>query len=242
VSLLLTWSRSGGRVVASFALKGEAVEFDYVKLRLAAVEDMTATLGGIAESEWEKPSLCEGWQVRHVPAHLVTGFLFELHQIQEVVAQVGSVAEAAKQGAIQFAAMHESLSIAEAFERHAGQAEPTGIAAVIPPPELFVDQVIHRYDVAVPLGLPTETSEEQLLAALSAMPAIEGFIGSKERASGLRLEATDVPWAWGDGPGVRGPAEAILLALSGRPCGLERCEGEGVATLATKQGVDGRHR
>jgi uncharacterized protein (TIGR03083 family) len=229
-------------VVASLALKGGAMEFDYAKLRLAAVEDMTATLAGIAGSEWETPSLCDGWEVRHVPAHLVTGYLFELHQIQEVVAQVGSVAQAAKQGAIQFAAMHEPPSIAEAFERHAGQPEPTGIAAVIPPPELFVDHVIHRFDIALPLGLPTETSEEHLLAALTAMPTIEGFIGSQERARGLRLETTDVRWTWGEGPVVRGPADAILLALSGRPCGLERCEGEGVGTLAATQGVDGRCR
>ena len=217
------------------------MEFDYANLRLAAVKDMMATLGEVAGSEWEKPSLCEGWKVRHVPAHLVTGYLFEPYQLQELVAQVGSVAEAAKQGAIQFAAAHEAPSVVEAFECHAGKAEPTGIAAVIPPRDLFVDQVIHLYDVAIPLGLPTETSEEQLLAALTAMPTIEGFIASKQRAGGLRLEATDLPWTWGEGPAVRGPADAILLALSGRPCGLERCEGDGVAILATKQGADGRH-
>ena len=218
------------------------MDFDYVKLRLAAVDDMTATLGEVATGDWEKPSLCDGWQIRHVPAHIVTGYLFEPHQLQEVVEQVGSVAEAAKQGAIQFAAEHEAPVVVEAFERHAGQAEPTGICAVIAPPDLFVDQVIHRYDVAVPLGLRTDTSEEQLVAALAAMPSIEGFIGAKARAGGLRLEATDVAWAWGEGPLVRGPGEAILMALSGRPCGLERCEGDGVETLAARQGVDGRCR
>ena len=218
------------------------MEFDYGQLRLAAVRDMTATLGGVASGDWEKPSLCDGWQIRHVPAHLVTGYLFEPHELQEAVEQLGSVAEAAKQGAIQFAATHEAPVVVEAFERHAGQPEPTGIAAVIAPPDLFVDQVIHRYDVAIPLALPTDTSEEQLVAALAAMPSIEGFIGAKARACGLRLEAADVAWAWGEGPLVRGPGEAILMALSGRPCGLERCEGDGVERLAARQGVDGRCR
>ena len=196
------------------------MEFNYGKLRLAAVRDMATTLGEVAESDWEEPSLCDGWQIRHVPSHLVTGYLFQPEQLREVVAQVGSVPEAAKLGAIEFASTHEAPAIVEAFERHAGQAEPTGIAAVIPPPDLFVDQVIHRFDVAIPLGLRVSVTEEQLLAALCAMPSIEGFIGSRERASGLRLEASDVGWTWGDGPVVRGPAEAILLALSGRPCGV----------------------
>lgn len=216
------------------------MNFDYGKLRLAAVRDMAATLGEVGDADWEEPSLCEGWQIRHIPAHLVTGYLFQPEQVAEAVAQVGSVPEAARLGAIEFASTHESPAIVEAFERHAGQPEPTGIAAVIPPPDLFVDQVIHRFDVAIPLGLPVYFSEVQLAAALSVMPSIEGFIRSSERARGLRLEATNVGWRWGDGPVVRGPAEAILLALSGRPCGLEGCEGEGVELLSARQGVDGR--
>ncbi len=216
------------------------MNFDYGKLRLAAVRDMAATLGEVGDADWEEPSLCEGWQIRHIPSHLVTGYLFQPEEVAEAVAQVGSVPEAARLGAIEFASTHESAAIVEAFERHAGQPEPTGIAAVIPPTDLFVDQVVHRFDVAIPLGLPVYVSEEQLAAALSVMPSIEGFIRSSERARGLRLEATDVGWTWGDGPVVRGPAEAILLALSGRPCGLDRCEGEGVELLSARQGVDGR--
>ena len=33
---------------------------------------------------------------------------------------------------------------------------------------------------------------------------------------GLRLEATDMDWSWGDGALVSGPAEAILMALNRR--------------------------
>jgi uncharacterized protein (TIGR03083 family) len=215
--------------------------FDYNKLRLTAVKDMETTLGEITDASlWEEPSLCDGWQIRHVPSHIVTGYIFSPEQVAEVVAQVGSVPEAAKRGAIEFASAHDAPAIVEEFERHVGQTEPTGIAAFIPPPDLFVDQVVHRFDVAIPLGLPTNVSEELIVAALSAMPSIEGLIGSKERARGLRLEATDVEWTCGHGPVVRGSAEALILAMSGRPCALARCEGDGVELLAARQGVDGR--
>lgn len=217
------------------------MDFDYGRLRVAAVRDMSATLAEVGDDQWEAPSLCNGWQVRHVPAHLVTGYLLQREHLGEMVARWGSVLEAAKWGAIEFAADHDARAIVQAFERNAGQAEPTGMAAVIPPPDVFIDQLLHRLDVAIPLDLSRRIPEEHLLAALDAMPSVEGLIGGKVRATGLRLIATDLPWTWGDGPEVRGPGEAILLALSGRPCGLSRCEGDGVELLAAKQGVAG-HR
>ena len=53
----------------------------------------------------------------------------------------------------------------------------------------------------------------------------------RRRPAGLRFEATDVGWAWGDGPLVRGSGEAVLLALAGRPVALADLDGDGVAVL-----------
>lgn len=51
---------------------------------------------------------------------------------------------------------------------------------------------------------------------------------------GLRLVATDIDHAVGGGPEVRGPAEALILAGSGRPAGLPELEGDGVRVLAVR--------
>jgi hypothetical protein len=51
------------------------------------------------------------------------------------------------------------------------------------------------------------------------------------RPDGLRVEADDVDWAHGRGPTVRGAAEALLLALTGRTAALERLSGDGSPTL-----------
>jgi hypothetical protein len=56
-------------------------------------------------------------------------------------------------------------------------------------------------------------------------------IGGKKRVAGLTLRATDTDWSAGEGPEVRGPAIAILLAISGRAAGLDDLAGEGVETL-----------
>jgi len=54
----------------------------------------------------------------------------------------------------------------------------------------------------------------------------------------LRLEATDVDWTVGDGPVVRGPAQALLLLLTGRDAAaLPALAGPGVARLSQGAGM-----
>src|SRR2546429_461620 len=55
---------------------------------------------------------------------------------------------------------------------------------------------------------------------------------ARRRAKGLRLIANDVEWSAGVGPEVRGPGEAILMALNGRAPALADLEGDGVPVLA----------
>jgi hypothetical protein len=60
-----------------------------------------------------------------------------------------------------------------------------------------------------------------------------GFLASsRKRARGLRLVATDLPWSAGAGPEVRGPAEALYMALNGRTGAIDQLTGDGVPVLA----------
>ena len=56
---------------------------------------------------------------------------------------------------------------------------------------------------------------------------------ARRRLRGLRLSATDVEWAVGDGVEVRGPIQALLLLLTGRTAAaLPQLTGSGVQRLA----------
>jgi uncharacterized protein (TIGR03083 family) len=112
---------------------------------------------------------------------------------------------------------------------YATDAKKTGLLRVLKPTDLVVDQLVHRQDVRRPLGLGTDLPEEQLLGALSVAPTAAGFVKANKRSKGLRFEATDADWSWGDGPVVRGTGEAILLALTGRPAGRAELTGVGPA-------------
>lgn len=51
---------------------------------------------------------------------------------------------------------------------------------------------------------------------------------------GLRVEATDVDWAHGSGPTVRGDAAALLLAMTGRSIAFGQLRGDGICTLRSR--------
>jgi uncharacterized protein (TIGR03083 family) len=98
--------------------------------------------------------------------------------------------------------------------------------------------MIHQQDVRRPLGLPRAIPGDRLVAVLrTCLGRGDGLIiGVKARkhAHGLTLVATDIEWSWGAGPEVRGPAEAILMAVAGRAHAVGDLTGAGVPALAAR--------
>jgi hypothetical protein len=56
----------------------------------------------------------------------------------------------------------------------------------------------------------------------------------RRTVQGLRLVASDLDWTHGDGPDVFGPAEALLLAITGRPVERGELTGSGASTLLAR--------
>ena len=93
--------------------------------------------------------------------------------------------------------------------------------------------MIHQQDVRGPLGLVRTIPADRLRAALARVaPAI----GGPWRTRGLRLVATAVDWSAGSGPEVRGPGEALLMAIAGRRGVVDELAGEGQPVLAARTG------
>ena len=63
---------------------------------------------------------------------------------------------------------------------------------------------------------------------------VRSVFGARRRTKGLRFEATDVDWSWGDGPTVRGPGEALVMAMLGRAHPLPELDGDGLATFGPR--------
>jgi hypothetical protein len=58
--------------------------------------------------------------------------------------------------------------------------------------------------------------------------------GAKKRTAGLTLVASDMAWSHGAGPEVRGPAEALVMAMAGRRVALTDLTGDGLATFTSR--------
>ena len=99
-------------------------------------------------------------------------------------------------------------------------------------------QAVHerdQQDIRRPIGRPRPIPAERITAVLDFAKTAPP-LKSRKRLRGLTLTATDLEWSTGNGPEVRGPAEALLIALAGRRGVTAELSGPGVATLAARAG------
>ena len=191
-------------------------------------EELAALLEGLTPEQWDSPTLCDLWRVRDVavhtvsydelgPAALVGRFLKGRLSVDRINAL--GVAEFADRAPEQIAA----------FVR--GHLEPRGLATGFGGMIAVADGMIHQQDIRRVLGISRTIDPERLRAVLD-FARYAPLIRGAWRARGVRLVATDLDWAHGRGPEVRGTGEALLMAMAGRRAALSDLEGPGKAKLA----------
>ncbi len=186
---------------------------------------------GLTDDQWRTPSLCAGWTVREVCAHMVPpeGGYKRLSLLRDVVRFRGNLARMVDT-ITREEARRPTAELVRLLRERAGERLT---APVVGPHGPMVDSAIHLRDAARPLGLdtcPPPQDWRPVLDFLLTGPAERGFVGTG-RTKGLRLEAVDIDWSHGDGALVRGPAEALALAVAGRDDAYGDLEGPGVASL-----------
>lgn len=190
--------------------------------------DLAAFLATLRPQQWEAPSLCAGWRVRDVVAHVISydeldgrGLARRLVQGRFIPHRANAV------GLAQYRA-HSPDELLAVLRDH---LEPRGLTAAFGGAIALVDGLIHHQDIRRPLGMPRDIPAERLLPALRgalAAPVIRGFW----RVRGVRLIATDLDWSVGAGPEVRGAAEELLMTIAGRRGVVGELSGPGRHTLA----------
>jgi uncharacterized protein (TIGR03083 family) len=192
----------------------------------------------LTPQQWQTPSLCEGWTVREIAAHLV-------HPLEDDM-RLRAVLRTILQYRGDFGRVIDDRARAAA-ERPTEELVAT-LRALAPtrlsPPFVgpggqLADTCIHLRDAARPLGLDTTPSLDAWRAALDFLTsplATRGFL-PRRRTAGLRLAATDQDWTAGAGETLQGSSEALALAVSGRPVALAELSGPGVDLLADRIGA-----
>ncbi|MGY1592933.1 maleylpyruvate isomerase family mycothiol-dependent enzyme [Geodermatophilus sp. SYSU D00708] len=186
-------------------------------------------LKDVDDARWEAQSLCDGWTVHDVVAHLVD--TAHTTRVRFVVGLAGAGFDFHRLNA-RGVRRHRGATPQETLERLARAAWRRST----PPAPLdsrLVEEVVHGEDIRRPLGLTRTYAREAVVRALrlqARTPA--AFGGAKELVARVRLTAADTDVSLGQGPAVSGPALSLLLAVSGRRAALGDLEGPGVAALA----------
>ena len=103
----------------------------------------------------------------------------------------------------------------------------------------LTDLLVHGLDICWPLGLTHPVPADRWRTSLTYLATGPRSFVSRGLLDGLRLDAADVGWTYGEGPTVRGDAGTLPLALTGRAVALDRLSGDGVATLRGRVTADG---
>lgn len=190
-------------------------------------------VAGLPGAAWDTPSLCAGWRVRDVVAHVLgnaEGAFTPRRALPGLLAHRLNIDAFLYDDARQRAAAGAEELTARLRAAAAGTYRPPGRT----PADVLADAVIHSHDVFAPLGIDRRADPGAALTALAHSVRRKTAPHTGRRAAGLRLHATDLDWHWGQGEEVTGTGEALLMALAGRATFASRLSGPGAATLAAR--------
>jgi uncharacterized protein (TIGR03083 family) len=182
--------------------------------------DLADLLDTLSDAQWATPSLCPGWTVRNVAAHLT-----------QANASWGRMALEAFRSGFRFNAM---MSRAAREDRRSPQEIVTNIRAMVgqrrrPPgtavADPLMDTLVHGQDIAVPLGITRTMPVDAALIAAERLWAMRFPFNAQRRFAGVHFTATDAPFTVGDGRRVDGPIQDIVLVLAGRRVGIDGLTG-----------------
>ena len=201
--------------------------------------NLAGLLVDLSDDEWQRPSLCTGWTVRDVAAHLTLQQLGPGAEIARLRRWRGTswatIGGAARRRA---AALPTGQIIAEIGGMAGSRRHNFGSTYLEP----FTDILVHAQDIAIPLGRRFAMPPQAAAIAASRVLSMRWPppLPSVRKVAGFRRTATDVPLSAGEGPEVRGPMAAILLVCTGRPAALPQLSGPGVPGLTARLSAPAR--
>ena len=182
------------------------------------------------EAEWATPSLCEGWRVREVAAHLTLAHTTLRQGLGPAIRARGGFNRMIYQTAM----VQAELPVEDYPVLLRAMVGSRRKAPFITDLEPMIDQLVHGQDMVVPLGRSREMPPEAAATAAQRAWSMGFPFGAKKRLRGFTLAATDHPWTVGAGPVVEGPIRALLMLVTGRDVVLPELSGPGADELRTR--------
>ncbi|MFC0451489.1 maleylpyruvate isomerase family mycothiol-dependent enzyme [Rhodococcus jostii] len=180
---------------------------------VAERQDLATVLEGLTPEQWDAPTLCAGWRVREVLAHITMPYRYSMPRFAvEMIKARGN-----------FNRMSDRRARADADtltpEQWVATLRDNAAFPWTPPGGGFdgalSHDVIHGLDITVALGIDRTVPPDRLSRVLGGLtPQRAKYFGTD--LEGVRLTADDRDWTYGDGASLHGTAQDLLLVLCGR--------------------------
>jgi uncharacterized protein (TIGR03083 family) len=190
-------------------------------------------LDGLTEEQWRAPTLCPGWSVHDLAAHLLQPMLVGFGRFLVTSIRHRGDTDRTVDHVTRRLARRSRGEILSLLRRHAAdRVSPPRVGPMGP----FAETCVHLRDIARPLGADVDVpaSDWELLLGYLAGADVAPALVPRGRLDGLRLEGTDSAWAHGEGPAVTGPLEALAMVAAGRRDALRQLSGSGLPRLDTR--------
>lgn len=200
-------------------------QLDMVRAERGAFADYLATL---QPAQWQATTLCAGWTVKDVVTHVISYEELGLAGLARRFIR-GRVVNANQVGVDDY----RMLTPDQLVDFLRAHLDPRGLTAAFGGMIALVDGTIHQQDIRRTLGHPREIPADRLRRVLQLTRG-NPRLGVPRRIRGLHLRAVDIDWQTGRGAQITGPAEALMMAMAGRPDALGELTGPGRAVLAAR--------
>jgi uncharacterized protein (TIGR03083 family) len=189
----------------------ERMVWGYVESQRRELADLIDAIDAENPQAWSTPSLCAGWDVRDVAAHL-THATRPAPALMLAAARSGFRFNAAVDRMVR--TDHRApTEIATALRAVAdSRRHPPGTSVAEP----LIDLLVHGQDLCVPLGIDRPVPVDAAVLAANRVWDMGFPFHARRHLSGRRLIATDADFAVGEGRPVHGPIRDLLMLLTGR--------------------------
>ena len=175
--------------------------------------ELADLLAGLPPEAWEQPSLCAGWRVRDVVAHITMPFRYSTPRFAfELARSRGNFTAMADRCARRDAAAPAAELTAGLRDNAEYPWRPPGggLAGAL------THDVIHGLDITVALGIDRTIPASRMSVVLDSVTTAASLKHFGTSLAGVSLRADDLDWSAGSGRPVTGTARDLALAVAGR--------------------------
>jgi len=186
---------------------------------------LAAALSNLDEAQWQHDSLCTGWTVKDVAAHVISTPAIGWREIGAMsIRNLGRGYNQIIFREVKRLGQRPVEDILDDYETYARSTHHVPTTTSVEP---LIDALVHHQDIARPLGIRHEMAPDAAAVAADRVRKLSFLMGSRQLVRSVRMVATDIDWVRGRGPTIEGPVQELLMLCSGRAADPALISGDG---------------